>query len=240
MTSVRTQHRTVYEPRPVFRALLKSLVDALGSFKTGLPTTSRLLKSRAISYGKITDLQGPECWKVIDPHTLTELEQIHFELLLTETDKSSCELHVEFRNEHIFLSVSDIGTGWGKSVHEEMRHLLATLGISSRGFKEKLRRAYDLLDVLQNVVLAIAVAIFSLWLSGQSLSYLYASMGLFIAGAMPVMTRVFHFFVPAKKFALVQDTLPKGRGFPLVEAAALVALLGGAVQLGKELFLLLW
>ncbi|ABI58648.1 hypothetical protein [Nitrosomonas eutropha] len=240
MSFVRTHYRKVYSPRPIPKSLIKSLVDGLNGFKSGLPTSSRLLKAQAISHGKITNLQGSDCWKVVDPHPLAELEQVHVELLLTESDKASCEVHVEFRNEHIFLSVSDIQTGWGKSIHEEMQHLLATLGISAAGVKEKLRRAYSLLCVLQNVLLVIAVAVYSTWLVGHGESYLYGAIGLFVAGAMPALTKAFRFFFPTKRFALVQESPPKVRAFPLAEASALVALLGGILQLGKELVALLW
>lgn len=240
MSYVRTNYRQVYAPRPIPRALIKSLVDALGTFKTGLPTTSRIIKARAISHGKITDLQGPDCWKVIDPHPLAELEQVHVELLLAQEKENSCELHIEFRNEHIFLSVSDIQTGWGKSVHEDMQHLLATYDISSKGFKERLRSVYSFLCILKNVLLAVAVAVYATWLSGHSFAYLYASIGLFIAGAMPAATQVARFFFPVKKFALLHETLPKGLGFPLAEASAIIAFIGGAIQLGKELVSLLW
>jgi hypothetical protein len=116
MNYVRAHYSQIYAPRTISKELLKSLVAALGEFKSGLPTSSRKIKARAISHGKITDLEGADSWKVIDPHSLAELEHVHVELLLTLTEQKSCEPHVEFRSEHIFLSVSDIETGWGKSV----------------------------------------------------------------------------------------------------------------------------
>jgi len=239
MNHVRTHYQQIYAPRTISKELLKSLVTTLGEFKSGLPTSSRKIKAQAISPGKITNLEGPESWKVIDPHSLTELEHIHVELLLTSTESKSCELHVEFRSERIYLSVSDIETGWGKSVYEEMHHRLDSLGISSKGIKEKLQRAYFILSILQNIVLAFSVALFAVWLTGHNRTYLYASLGLFIAGSMPAIKGFFNFFLPPKKTALIQETVVKGQGFPLTEAAAIVAFLEGIIQLGKELVALL-
>ncbi len=240
MTYVQTQYREVYAPRTVSRTLLKSLVAGLANFKSGLPTVSRKIKARAISHGKITDLEGPDSWKVIDPHPLAELEHVDVELLLTSTGHSSCELHVEFRGEHIFLSVSDIETGWGKSVYEEMRHLLGTFGISSKGLKERLRRAYGLLTILQNVMLVLSVGLFTAWLTGHGTTYLYASLGLFVAGVMPAMTLSFRFLFPPKKVPLFQETIPKSQGFPWVEGAAILGFLGAVMQLVKELVAVAW
>ena len=74
MPNVRTQCREAYTPRAISKGILKALVEALVDFKPGLPTTSRKIKARAISAGKSTELEGPECWKVTDPHSLAELE----------------------------------------------------------------------------------------------------------------------------------------------------------------------
>src|SRR6266550_2884682 len=175
MPNVRTQCREAYTPRTLSKAILKALVEALVDFKPGLPTTSRKIRARAISAGKSTELEGPECWKVTDPHSLAELENVRVELLLASTDHRKCELHVEFRSGQILLSVADIETSWGKSVFEETRVLLSELGISSSGFNERLRKAYGLLDIFQNVLLALAVAVFAVWLTGRRTIYLYAS-----------------------------------------------------------------
>src|SRR5712692_8465756 len=144
MTNVRTQYRETYAPRTISKALLKALVKALVDFKPGLPTTSRKIRARAISAGKTTDLEGSESWKVTDPHSLADLEHVRVELLLTSAEHRRCELHVEFRSGHIAFGVSDNETGWGKGVFEDALNLLGTLGISSKGLNEKLRRAYHL------------------------------------------------------------------------------------------------
>ena len=235
MTNVRTQYREAYAPRTISKALLKALVEALVDFKPGLPTTSRKIKARAISAGKITDLEGPECWKVTDPHSLAELEHVRVEHLLTSSEHRRCELHVEFRSGQISLSVSDIETGWGKGVFEGTLNLLSSLGISSKGLNERLRRAYGLLDIFQNVLLVLSVALFAVWLTGKGISYLSACLALFIAGVMPAMIRSFHFFSPPKKAPIIQETVAKSRNFPWAETTAVLSFLAGVLQLAKAL-----
>src|SRR5262245_45390475 len=189
MASVRPQYREEYAPRTTPKAALKALVEALADFKPGLPTSSRKIRARAIGAGKTTELEGPESWKVTDPHSLADLQQVRVEILLAHSEHRRCEVHVEFRSGHTLLSVSDYDTGWGKGVFEDMRTLLGNLRISSRGFNEILRKAYGLLDIFQNVLLVFSVAVFAVWLSGRGTTYLYASLALFIAGVMPAMTQ---------------------------------------------------
>src|SRR5437870_270434 len=99
MPNVRTQCREAYTPRTLSKAILRALVKALVDFKPGLPTTSRKIRARAISAGKTTDLEGPESWKVTDPHSLADLEHVRVELSLTSAEHRRCELHVEFQPE---------------------------------------------------------------------------------------------------------------------------------------------
>jgi hypothetical protein len=240
MASVRTQYREEYAPRTTSKAALRALVETLADFKPGLPTTSRKIRARAIGAGKTTDLEGPESWKVTDPHSLADLQQVRVELLLTRSEHRRCEIHVEFRSGHTLLSVSDLETGWGKGVFEDMRSLLGALSISSKGFNEVLRKAYGLLDIFQNVLLAFAVAAFAVWLSGRGASYLYASLALFIAGVMPAMTHSFHFFSPPRKPLIFQEAAAKGRNFPWAEATAVLAFMTGMLELAKALIALLW
>jgi len=239
MTNVRTQYREAYAPRPISKALLRALVEALVDFKPGLPASSRKIRAKAISAGKTTDLEGRESWKVTDPHSLTELEHLRVELLLTSAEHRRCELHVEFRSGHISLSVSD-DTGWGKSVFEDALNLLSALGISSKGLNERLRRAYGLLDIFQNVLLVLSVAVFAVWLTGKGISYLYACLALFIAGVIPAMTRSFHFFSPPKRAPIIQETVAKSRNFPWAEATAVLSFLAGVLELAKVLVAIVW
>jgi len=240
MSFVRTQHQWAYSPQQVSRDQFKELVAALQEFKPGLSTKSRITKARAISYGKITDQQGPDCWKVVDSHPLSGLEHVHVELLLTASENESCELHVEFRSEHIVLSVSDIQTGWGKSVFEDMRHLLDKIGVTSTGLKHWMRRAYAFLVILQNPLMVVAAGVFALWTSEGGAGFLFASLGLFVAGVMPAAANVFRFFVPKRTVPLMVDGPTATRAFPWVEAGAVVAFLQGVLTLAKELSAKLW
>jgi hypothetical protein len=240
MANVRTQYREEYAPRTTSKAALKALVEALVDFKLGLPTSSRKIRARAISAGKTTDLEGPESWKVTDPHSLGDLQQVRVELQLLYSEHRRCEIHVEFRSGHTLLSVSDSDTGWGKGVFEEMRSLLGALGISAKGFNEILRKAYGLLDIFQNVLLVFSVAVFAVWLSGRGASYLYASLALFVAGVMPAMTHSFRFFSPPRKALIFQEAAAKSRNFPWAEATAVLAFVTGVLELARALIALVW
>jgi len=235
MAQVRKQYKEVYAPRTISKTLLKALVQALAEFKPGLPTTSRKLKVKAIGAGRASELEGPESWKVIDPHSLAELEQVRVELVLAAAERSSCELHIEFRTGYIALSVADVETGWGKSVFEDTRILLKNLGISSTGLNERLRKAYGLLEIFQNVLLALSAAIFALWLASEAGTHLFASLALFVAGVMPALTRAFHFLRPPRTAPIFQETLARGRNFPWTEATAVLAFATGVLQLARAL-----
>ena len=235
MAQVRKQYKEVYAPRTISKALLKALVQALAEFKPGLPTTSRKLKVKAIGAGRASELEGPESWKVIDPHSLAELEQVRVELVLAAAERSSCELHIEFRTGYIALSVADVETGWGKSVFEDTRILLKNLGISSTGLNERLRKAYGLLEIFQNVLLALSAAIFALWLASEAGTHLFASLALLVAGVMPALTRAFHFLRPPRTAPIFQETLARSRNFPWTEATAVLAFATGVLQLARAL-----
>jgi len=240
MASVRTQYKEEYAPRTTPKAALRALVEALADFKPGLPTTSRRIKAKAVSPGKTTDREGPESWKATDPHSLADLQHVSVELLLVNSEHRRCEIHVEFRSGYTLLNVSDYDTAWGKGVFEDMRTLLRSLGISSRGFGDPLRKAYGLLDIFQNVLLAFSAAAFAAWLAGRGASYLYASLALLVAGAMPALTHSFRFFSAPRRALIFQETPGKGRNFPWAETTAVIAFVTGVLQLAKALVTLLW
>lgn len=151
----------------------------------------------------------------------------------------SCELHIEFRSDRIFLSVSDIQTGWLKAVFDEARQLLENLGISPRGWKDALRKSYALFEITQILLMSSAVAIFAVWVNQRGNAYLYSSVGFFIAGVIPTLRQVLYFFRPRKKTQIIQEVIPRSRRFPWTEAAAVLGFLAGVLSLAKELISLL-
>jgi hypothetical protein len=240
MAQVRTQYKEAYAPRSISKTILKGLVEALADFKSGLPTTARKIRAKAASTGKSTELEGPESWKVTDPHSLAELESVRVDLVLASTEQRRCELQVEFRSGQILLTVSDIETDWGRGVFEDARVLLGELGITARGLNEWLRRAYGLLDIFQNVLVALSVAVFAVWVTGRTITYLYASLALFVAGVMPALTRSYYFFSPPRKTPIFQETVAKGRNFPWTEATAVLAFVTGVLELAKAFIAIVW
>lgn len=235
MPAVRTHYWERYAPRAISTALFKSLVESLDQFKPGLNTVSRKIKSRAISHQKITDLEGSQSWRVIDPHSLAELEHLHTELLLVANGTDSCELHIEFRGEHVFLSVSDIQTGWGKPVFEEARHLLTTLGIAPGGWKNLLAKVYGVVDISQNVLMIAAVGIFAEWLQSRGQGYMYAAIGLFVSGVIPTLRRLLYYFNPPKRAQIIEAASADRRRVPWPEITVILGFLGAAIGFAKEI-----
>lgn len=235
MAQPRKQYKEAYPPRTISKALLKALVEALAEFKPGLPTTSRKLKAKAIGTGRASELEGPESWKVIDPYALAELDQVRVELVLGAAERRSCELHIEFRASYIALSVADVETGWGKSVFEDTRALLKHLGVSPTGWSERLRKTYGLLEIFQNLLLALSAAIFALWLVREAATHLFTSLALLVAGVMPALTRALHFLNPPRTAPLFQEAVARSGNFPWAEATAVLAFATGLLQLARAL-----
>lgn len=236
MTPVRRQYWQRYAPRTISTEIFKTLVESLDQFKLGLSTTSRKIKSRAISHQGITDLHGPQSWRVVDSHPLAKLEHLHTELLLVANGTDSCELHIEFRGEHVFLSVSDIQTQWGKAVFEEARDLLATIGITPGGWKNFLATVYDVADISQNILMITAVGMFAIWLQGEGRGYLYAALGLFVSGVIPTLRRLLYYFNPPKRRQIIKATAVNTRRFPWPEVISILGFLGAVLGLAKEVF----
>ncbi|MBI2728749.1 MAG: hypothetical protein HYX42_21115 [Polaromonas sp.] len=234
MTFVRTQQFQTYPPRTISRGTFRALVDALKEFRPGLITTDRKIKAQAISHGKITNLEGPESWKVLDEHSLSELEHLQVEMLLTASPTESCELHIEFRGNHVALSVSDIKTGWGKAVFEEARHLLELYEISLRGWKQSFIRTYQLVEILQTPLMVLAAAVFAVWLKYGGVNYAYAAVGFMLSGVIPTLRTLWRFFRPAKRIQIVQEADPKVPKFPWMEASSVLAFIASVLSLTKE------
>lgn len=233
--AVRTHYVEQYPPRTISKDILRELVIAFEQFKPGLPTGSRKIKAQAISHGRITNLEGPESWKVVDPHVLDELEHVQVELLLVaSTPSQSCEIHVEFRQTHVGLSVSDIETGWGKAVFEEGKHVLRSFGVSAEGWRHAVRRLYGCIDVTQNALMVLGSIFFSAWLKAMQIAYLYAAVGLFVAGVVPTLQRLLAVACPPKRISLMGASSPKGNKFPWVEAGVVLTFLAAVLSLLKE------
>lgn len=236
MPHVPLQHYWIYPPRPISRDTFRRLIESLEQFKLGLETQSRTIRAQAISFGNRTDREGPDAWKVIEPYAYEKIEQIQFELLLTKTEKFSCELHVEFRKERIFLSVSDIGTDWGQSVFDDMRSLLAEHGISVNRWSTYLARSYTLIESLSPLLLAGALMLYVHWRESSSTALLAAFTGLLVGGAVPALRRAYRVFVPMKQLPIIEVSGKAPARIPWVEIAAVLSVAQGAISLLKELF----
>lgn len=233
--AIRTHYVEQYPPRSISKEILSELVATFDQFKPGLSTSSRKLKARAISPGKITDLDGPECWKVVDPHSLAELEHVHVELLLVSNDAAvSCEIHIEFRPNHVALSVSDIQTGWGKAVFEEGKHVLAGIGVSSEGWRNTLRRFYTVIEITQHTLMVLGAALFALWLKTKQIEHLYGAVGFFTAGVVPTVRSLLNFLHPPRRVAVLEVSPPKRSKFPWFEASAVLTFGAAVLSLAKE------
>lgn len=235
MAHVSFQHRALYRPRPISRDTFRRLVESLEQFKPGLETQSRTIRAQAISFGNKTDREGPGAWEVIEPYAFEKLEQIQFELLLTKSEQFSCELHVDFRKERIFLSVSDIGTGWGQSVFDDMRNLLAEHGISVSRWSTYLERSYALIESTSRLLLVGALILYVHWRESNSTALLAAFAGLLVGGAVPALRRAYRVFVPMKQLAIIEVFGKAPARIPWAEIAAVLGVVQGAIWLLKEL-----
>jgi|GEM_PF-1091726 len=234
MTVARTQQFQTYPPRTIARGTFRSIVEGLQEFRSGLKTSGRRITAQAISLGKITTLEGHDSWKVLDEHSLSELEHLQVELLLTASPTDSCELHIEFRANHVALSVSDIQTGWGKAVFEEARHLLEGFGISSRGWKQHFVRTYQFVEILQTPLMVVAAAVFAVWLNYGGVNYAYAAVGFMLSGFIPTLRTLWRFLRPKKKAPIVQEADPRVPRFPWLEASSVLAFVASVLSLVKE------
>ena len=234
------QYRWFYLPRPISRETLRDLVESLAQFKSGLETTSREIRGEAVAHGNVTRLKGPDSWKVIEPYALDELERVQFEILLTKSENTSCEIHVEFRKDSIFLSVSDIGTGWGKGVFDDMRELLSRHGISASRLSSLVTRSYQVIESLASILLVLAILLYISWREDGSLTFLVASIGLFVSGAIPAIVRTHRILVPQKQTPVISNTSTRGAHVRLSEVAALVGIAQGVLAIAKTLLDWLW
>ena len=153
---------------------------------------------------------------------------------MKKDDKNSCQLHVEFRKNHIFLSVSDHGTGWLDAVFEEMERTLKSNGL----FKGEL--GYKLTSMVlrtQNLLLLTGMA---LLLSPEhyDLNLFYVGIFFIVTGVVPVISDIYRIFFPLKPIQVIEDKTNIAIA-NFEKTAIWVSLVSGLVALGKELYMLI-
>lgn len=233
MSNKRMQRWRVAPPKSISVQLLQDIVESLGNFMPGLQTIDRPIETKVISNGEQNIKSGADSWKAYQPFALDKIEHIQFELTLKQDEKKSCQLHVELRRNHVFLSVSDIGTGWLDAVFEQMERTLKSYGL----FKSEL--GYKLTSSilrLQNVFLVLGTAL-ALFPEVSGLNLFYVGVFLVITGIIPTLSDIFRIFFPQKPIQVLEEkaTLPIVN---IEKIATWVGLISGVVALGKELFML--
>lgn len=233
MSSPRLQRWRVSPPKSISVGLFQKVVESLASFMTGLNAIERSVETVVIANGEQNVVSGFDSWKAYQPFSLDKIEHIQFELTLKKNDHESCQLHVEFRQNHIFLSVSDIGTGWLDAVFEEMERKLKSAGL----FKGEL--GYKLTSTilrLQNIFL-VAGTTFVLFPVHDGLNLFYVGICFIVTGVVPVISDIFRIFFPQKPIQILDEKIV----LPIIsieKAATWVGLVSGIVVLAKELFVL--
>ena len=228
-----------YRPRPISKETLRGLIEGLSVLKTSLPTESRAIRARAIGKdAHHTDLTGKESWKVIEPYSFSELEEVHFALQMNKTQQESCEIYVELRKERILLSVSDLGTEWGGSVFEEMQNLLSQHGIAVKRLEAISSKVYSVVEALSGIILIFAVLLYIEWHDTGSPNMALTSVGMLLAGATPSVAKAYRLLFPAKERLIIQPQSSKRVRFPLTEVTAWLGIIQVIFGISKEI--LIW
>ena len=228
------QRWRVSPPKTISVKLFQKVVESLDNFMPGLSAIQRSVETVVIANGQQSVASGFDSWKAYQPFALDKIEHIQFELTLKKSAHESCQLHVEFRQNHVFLSVSDIGTGWLDAVFEEMERKLKSAGL----FKGEL--GYKLTSTilrLQNIFLVVGT-VFVLFPKYQDLNLLYVGICCIATGVVPVISDVLRIFFPQKPIQILEEktVLPI---FNIEQAATWVGLVSGVVALVKELYMLI-
>ncbi|NTU50087.1 MAG: hypothetical protein HGA87_04240 [Desulfobulbaceae bacterium] len=234
MNNVRGQRWRVSSPKTVSVSTFRSIVESLVDFMPGLETTKRSLRARAIADGQLRDLEGEDCWKVYQPFVLLKIEHLQIELTLHKNETSSCELHVEFQKNHIFLSVSDIGTGWRDAVFEEAERKLKSFGLFKGEWLNKLTYT---ISRLQNVFLVLGAGLL-ISPPNTKINLTYFAISLLATGIIPIIGDIFRLYFPKKPAFVLEERVP----FHLVsieKAALWIGIISGMVTLLKEFISLL-
>ncbi|CAH8242678.1 conserved hypothetical protein [Vibrio aestuarianus] len=234
MSTQRMQRWRLSPPKTIAVKLLQEIVESLDSFMPGLSTTERLVETVVVANGKRNALVGFDSWKAYQPFALDKIEHIQFELTLKLNEHDSCQLHVEFRQEHIYLSVSDVGTGWLDAVFEEMERRLKSIGLFKGELGYKLTA---MLRRLQNVFL-VAGAVLVIYPKQGELDFFYVGLFLIVTGVIPVLSDIFRIFSPLKPIQVIEEK----SAFPIVnieKAATWIGIVSGTVALAKEAYVFL-
>lgn len=225
MSQIETRYQRTYGCKGISRNDFQSLVEKLDTFKASLQTTERLIESEAISHDNITKQQGNLSWNVLETHPLDKLQKVQTELTLVQRTGVSCQAHIEFTPGRVFISVSDIGSSWGKPVYDDVCKLVEDDKLIHKAYIE---RSYFILSHLQNVLMILGATLFLLWNSGKSHSYLYASIAFFLSGFIPVIQNLFRQFIPKAATPIIQEKRPFT--FPYIEATSVLGFLTGLVN----------
>ena len=217
MSQIETRYQRTYACKGISRFDFQSLVEKLDTFKTGLQTTERLIESEAISHDNITKQQGVLSWNVLETHPLNKLQKAQTELTLVKSNGVSCQVHIEFVPGQVFVSVSDIGTGWGKPVFDDVCKLVEDNKLIHKAYIEKF---YSILNHLQNVLMISGATLFLLWHLDKYQPYLYASIAFFLSGFIPVIQNLWQQFYPKSAIPIIQEKKPFS--FPFVEATVVL------------------
>lgn len=231
MSHLQTQRWRTAPPKTILVKNFISLVEGLNDFMPGLQTIRRSIRTKVITEDGNNELEGNECWKVYQPFVYGKIEQLQFELTLHKTKDESCELHVEFRKNHVMLSVSDIGTGWRDAVFEEIERRLKQKDLFKGDLIYKLAST---IIRLQNILLISGASLLLLTILKENFDFKYFSTSLLATGLIPVLSDIYRLYFPPKPISVLEDKPP----FPIwsIERFAMwVGIFSGILTLAKEL-----
>jgi hypothetical protein len=234
MSDVQNQRWRVAAPKSITVSDFRSLIEELGEFLPGLKTIRRSIKAQSISPEGITNLEGNDSWKVYQPYAYDKLEHLQFELTLVKTESTSCELHVEFRKNHIYLSVADIGTGWGNAVFDETERRLKKVGLFKGDWISKITST---VIRLQNVFMVLGASLLLLTHLDNSFNFKYFSLSLLATGIIPTIGDIFRLYFPTKPIFILKEKATIGI-WSIEKFAMWLGIASGLVALTKELCLL--
>ena len=195
------QRWRISPPKTISVDVFQHLIEESSSILTSLGTSNRTITSKAIADGKIREVEGDECSGVFEPFSFEKIEEISYEVTLYKNDSESCQIHVEFRKEHIYLSVSDIGTGWMDAVFEAMERKLKASSLFKGEWQYKI--TFGLIR-LQNIFL-VSGAVLLIHPISENIDFSYVAVSLIITGAIPAINDLYRLFRPRKPIQVIDD-----------------------------------